>query len=150
METAEGTTKASGIEYPYTVQQFETLDEAIEAIDGGEDGVLDIINGQQDQSAKQGPKDSVREAIDAAEQEGHDEDEIQQAVNAGHGETEALQDVVDAVQSAQESTADFIIGRPRRTDGLTKTAAREFGEKAREKLGDDELKELAGELGIDL
>lgn len=150
MNTAEGTTKASGVKYPYTVQQFETLAEAVEAVEGGEDGILDIVNSQQDQSAKQNPKSDVRDAIEAAEEAGHSEDEIQEAVNAGEGATDALQAVVDAVRSAQESTAEFIIGRPRRTDGITKTAAREAGENLREKLGDEEFERLVQEHGIDV
>lgn len=150
METAEGTTKAKGIEYPYTVQQFESLGEAVEVIEGGEDGILDIVNSQQDQSAKQNPKESVRDAVEAALEAGHEKEEIQEAVNAGEGATDALQDVVDAVESAQENTADFIIGRPRRSDGVTKTAAREAGEELRERLGDEEFKRLAEEHGIDV
>ena len=148
MQNASGTPSASGISYPYTVQQFESLDEAREAM--GDEGILENLNSLQDQNAKQGPKGEVREAIDEAEEAGWDDEAIQSAVDEmDGGGDEALEGVVSAVEHAQEVTAGYVLGRPRgRTDGVTKTKAREIGEGLRERLSEEELLALAEEHGI--
>lgn len=154
MDDTSGTTSVSGISYPYTVQQFESVDEAREAM--SEEGILANLNSAQDQNAKQGPKSGPREAIQDAEEAGHSEEEIQAAVDA-HQETGDLPDnellaaVCEEIASAQETTAGYVLGQPRgRTDGVTKTKAREIGERLREEMDEAELEAMAEELGVEL
>lgn len=153
MDDASGTTKVNGISYPYTVQQFESVDEAAEAM--GEEGILANLNSLQDQNAKQGPKSGPREAIDEAETAGFSTEEIQAAVDAylesGDLPGDERDAVCEEIESAQETTAGYVLGQPRgRTDGVTKTKAREIGEKLRETMDEAELKQMAEELGVEL
>lgn len=151
--TEEGTS-ADGVEYPVTYRIFESLAEAVEEMDGGEEAVLDNLNSRQRQSALQSPKGQVREAVRDAQEAGHDVETIQSAVDTGDaGGDEALQGVLDAIEAHQEAAAEFVLGSPRgSSSGLTKTAKRQFGERLGEAYGDDPdaLRELADELGVDV
>lgn len=154
MDNISGTTKVNGIAYPYTVQQFESLDEVTETM--GEEAAVANLNGLQDQNAKQGPKSGPREAIEAAEEAGYSTEQIQDAVDTyvGTGDLpaeEELAAVVSEIEDAQETTAGYVLGQPRgRTDGVTKTKAREIGEKLRETMSEEELREMANELGVEV
>ena len=155
-------TKASGFEYGVSVPQFESFDEAVEVIEGGEEGIVEILNSDMNQNAKQGPKKQVREAVEAAVDAGFDTDSLESALE----EADALEDeereeylgslpdeasaVIAAVDDARELAREYRIGRPRGSgDGLTKTKSREIGAQLKERLGDEELLRLAQEHGID-
>lgn len=149
----EDSTKASGVEYPVTYRVFESIPEAVEEMDGGEEAVLENLNSRQRQSALQSPKGQVRDAVEAALEAGFSENEIQSAVDSGETDEEALQSVLDAIEAHQTAALEFILGSPRgSSSGLTKTAKREFGERLGERYDDDPeaLRELADELGVDV
>lgn len=152
------TTTASGFTYGLTVPQFESFEEAEEAVEGGREGILEILNSDMDQNAKQGWKKPVREAVDAAEAAGFSTDELETAQNAvDDGEAEAedfpeeVRAVLSAVTDAREGARQYVIGRPRgSTDGLTKTKSREIGAQLRDRMGSEELAALAEEHGINI
>jgi len=131
MRDVTAQTAAAGFEYQITYREFESLSEILDTVDGGEETVVAIVNSAQRQNALQGDKGDVREAV---EEHGGDSAEAQEAIEAH-----------------RESAYGYVIGRPRgRSSGVTKTAARKFGEKLREQLGEEELQEMAEEMGIEL
>jgi hypothetical protein len=108
-------TRSGGLEWEFSFQQFESLDEAYEVWRKGgenpEDVNLAIINAAAKQNAAQSTgKGDVRKA---AEKHGEDSLEVEEAIAA-----------------MQKKSADYIIGRPRggKLGGLmTTTEAREKG-----------------------
>ena len=149
--TGIGRLEAYGYEngqYPVTVQQFQSVGEAlsqigkcsedevvIEAPEGALTSVLAIINGAQDQGGKQGGKETIRAAMSRELGEG----EERQAVVEG------------AVKAHQKRAAQYIIGAPRGAQGgVTKTRSANIGRALLEKLGGAELEKLAAEAGLDL
>lgn len=148
-ETVE--TSASGFTYTVSVPQFESFDEALEVI-GSQDDVLAILNADQEQNAKQGPKKGVREIVNAIAAEGYSPEDVQ-AWHDGVEEppeevSEAIENLREAVTDAQRVTSEYRLGTPR-GDGLTKTASQKIGAALKERMGDDELMALAEEYGID-
>ena len=145
-------TKVGELEYPISFNRFDTLAEAlakigktseeeveIEAPQGALEAVLGVVNAAQEQGAKQGGKEMIRDAIEKA---GADEDY--------DGDPFEHPQVQEAVEKHQKRAAEYVIGAPRgETGGLTKTKAREIGARLRDRLGDEELLKLAAEKGID-
>lgn len=150
----EPETSADGVEYPVTYRTFESLDEAISEMDGGEEAVLENLNSKQRQSALQSPKGVVREAVQEAKEAGHSTEAIQSAVDAWDaGGDEAVQAVLDAIEHHQEAAREYVLGSPRgASGGVNKTTAREVGDRVAEALDrdPDQLRELAEELGVDV
>lgn len=150
MRTIEGTTEASGINFPYVATVPESLAEAVEVMPGDEDAVLSQIVSKWDQDAKQGRKNPVREAIAAAQEAGFSEEEIQAAVDHGEANgSEELSAVLEAVEAAQEYAAEFVLGATQRTGGPTKKARRGLGEALTEGMSEAEIREFAREHGLD-
>lgn len=132
------TTVAQGLEYEVTLNIFESVDEAksIWASKGlnPDEVELGIINGAQDQNAKQGGKAGVVKALKA----GHDSDS---------------EEVATAIDAAQAYAAGYVIGAPRGgtlASGMSKTQAKDMGVSlgSRESIGQEELAELLKAHGI--
>ena len=103
-------TTASGITYPVEFAQADDLEVYrsywAEQGHNPDEVLLGIVNAAQKQGATQGPKQSIRDAQ-----------------NDPEGDVDA------AVQTAQETTASYVIGAPRqRTGGITKKVQHEMGE----------------------
>ena len=132
MRTVTKNTKAGELEYPITFQVFENLEEVLESCKGNEDQLTQIVNAAQEQGAKQGNKQRVREA---QEKFGVDSSEV-----------------AEAVEAHQRWAAGYTIGAPRGSGGraITKTKARELGARLHELMSDEELMALAAERGVDL
>ena len=132
MRTVNKDTKAGELVYPITFQVFDDLPEALANCKENEDTLTAIINAAQEQGAKQGNKQRVREAI---EKFGLDSAEV-----------------AEAVEAHQKWAAGYTIGAPRGSGGraITKTKARELGARLHELMSDEELMALAAERGVDL
>lgn len=147
-------TKVGGLEYPITFRVFDSLTEAfaqignapeadvaVDAPTGAQEAVLGVINAAQEQGAKQGGKEVIRDAAEEAEFSLDEE---------GLALADCPEPVQEAVAGHQARAAKYVIGAPRgERGGMTKTKAREVGAKLREKLGDEALLALAREHGID-
>lgn len=117
---ASGETTASGVTYPVEYLQADSL-EAIRAYyesegHNAEEVLLGIWNAANKQNATQSPKTAIRNALEEA-----------------NGDAEA-EGVLKAVADAQESTRTFVTGAPRQSEGFTKKAAHEMGEKVARKF----------------
>lgn len=160
------TTKASVFVYSLMVPQFESHDEAEELVEGGREGITEILNSDMNQNAKQSPKKPVRERVEEAVEAGFDaetltqaqeefdsfeEPDSEEALNYLSELPDEVSAVITEVVDARETARNYVIGRPRGSgDGLTKTASREIGAQLRDRMGDDELASLAEEHGIDI
>lgn len=130
------TTKAGDFEYPITVRQFESLDEARDVWaakgENPDDVLLGILNAAQEQNGKQGGKNIVRKA----QHKGHDTDSPEFA---------------EAITSAQKYAAGYVIGSPRGgtlRSGQTKTQAKEWGVNVQQNASPEQLAEIMEMLGL--
>lgn len=149
-ETEAGARSADGgvnitLKYPATYQEFDSVTEYVELRD--EDALLRGLNAAQKQNATQGRKEDVRDAMEAAIAEGIEGgltgDELKEFVRAH-------EKVVEAIATHQERIAAYLLGRPRGARaGFTKTKARKLIDRIRETAGEEELKSLAEQYGID-
>lgn len=149
-------TEASGLSYPVTFKAFDSLEEILERLSregkDPEETLVQIVNAAQEQGAKQGGKEEIRNAIEehgplAVVEVENDKGETVERVAPLDDQPEEIR---AAVQSHQERAEKYVIGAPRgSTGGVTKTKARELGAALREKLGEEGLLALAREQGID-
>lgn len=111
MRTKSTTTKAAGHEYEISYQEFESLAEVLETVDGGEATALAIINAAQRQNAMQGAKATVVAAVE-------DEDATEESI-------------AEAVEAHRKSAAGYVIGKPRGggTGGVTKKVKGTLGDR---------------------
>lgn len=122
MKTITRTTTAGIVkDYPVTIQQFESVDEARAAFKehGNPDEVLlALINKAQEQNAMQGPKSGILEAVKKVKDANKD---------ASDADVVKHEDVVKAVKTAQGATEKYILGAPRaaQTGGVTRKVERE-------------------------
>lgn len=97
------TTKAEGFEYEVTVNLPESLDEARgiweEAGENADEVIFGTILASWEQNAKQGAKNSVRDAIRSAAEKGLAPDEADE--------------VTKAVQAHREYASEYVLGAPR-------------------------------------
>ena len=130
VETSVG--KGEGA-YTYTVecQRFTSLEDYYSSLPADKDGAqcaLEISNAQNEQGAKQGKKEAVRDAI-------------------AKGDDKATK---EAVKAHKEWAAGYVIsGSTGRVGGITKTKAGEVG-KALLNTDPEKLKAIAAELGVEL
>ena len=137
-ETTVTTSTGKGdakVEYDLTFVKYDSLEEYLNAVresgrEDAEQAALDVINSQQEQGAKQGGKQGVREA-------------------ASDGDAKKLK---EAIKKHQEWAPTYVVqaaGARGRIAGVTRTAAGEVGKKLLE-ADPVALKKLADELGIEL
>lgn len=143
MRTITVETAVSGIQYPVTLQQFESVEE-VEAHytklgENPADSILKVVNTYQEQQAKQGGKEGPRKLLRA-------------------GSAPDSEEVMTAIAAHQTHASEFVIGVPRAAvGGVTQakrkdlgTAIVEFTMEHGSAPSTDQLTEIASGLGITL
>ena len=125
----------SKVDYDIEFVKYDSLEEYLNAVkesgrEDAEQAALDVINSQQEQGAKQGGKQPVREA-------------------ATDGDAKKLKEAIKAHQAWAPTYVVQAAGARGRIAGVTRTAAGEVGKKLLES-NPEALKELAEQLGISL
>jgi hypothetical protein len=142
MREVTATTETAGFEYEVTYRAFESVEEILQTVDGGEEAVLAIVNSAQRQNALQGGKSVVLTAIKALPE----------------GEAPSLENeaLATAIQKHRETALAYTIGKPRgATGGLTQKDKAALGTKVAEYTisngkppSQREMQEIMAELGL--
>lgn len=144
-----GNAQADQVWWEAEIPQYEDLDEALDEIPGGQQGIVDHLNGELEQKAKQTDKDTPREAVNAAREAGYELrnvslDEVR-ALSEEEGEPEVLVNVIEAIEGHQAGTRDTRLGVARSSDGPTQTEILERMKRVYKTQGPDEAERLLAE-----